>query len=171
MKTADRKIVEQLREKYPKGTVVELVRMDDPQAPNPGTRGTVIHVDDAGTIHVQWDTGSSLGAVYGIDEILPVCPVCHKSYSLHPALSRADGETMICPDCGLREAMDAVGFKKEFQDEVIAETKKKQPAKIKFRFEDLPKHDQARLLRAIDHDIRKWMKEKENKTPENSHKK
>lgn len=171
MKPADRKTVERLREMYPEGTIVELVRMDDPQAPNPGTRGTVLHVDDTGTIHVQWDTGSSLGAVYGIDKLLPVCPACHKAYSEHPALSRADGKTMICPDCGLREAMDTVGFQQEFQEKVITATKKKQPSVIKFRFEDLPKHDQERLLRAIDQDIRKWMKEKENKGPENSSKK
>mgnify|MGYP002150417403 FL=1 len=42
--------------------------MDDRQAPPRGTEGTVQFVDDAGTIHVQWDTGSSLGLVPGADE-------------------------------------------------------------------------------------------------------
>ena len=59
--------VEMLRKKYPAGTVLELVSMDDAQAPEPGTKGKVIYVDDIGTIHVQWDNGSSLGLIYGED--------------------------------------------------------------------------------------------------------
>ncbi len=50
------------------GTRVRLITMDDRQAPPRGTEGTVQFVDDAGTIHVQWDTGSSLGLVPGADE-------------------------------------------------------------------------------------------------------
>lgn len=45
----------------------ELVQMDDPQAPQPGTLGKVIAVDDIGTIHVAWATGSGLGVAYGQD--------------------------------------------------------------------------------------------------------
>ena len=41
--------------------------MDDIQAPPIGTLGTVKHVDDIGTIHVSWDTGSGLGVVFGED--------------------------------------------------------------------------------------------------------
>jgi hypothetical protein len=51
-----------------KGTRVRLVSMDDMQAPPAGTEGTVQYVDDAGTMHVQWDTGGSLGLVPGEDE-------------------------------------------------------------------------------------------------------
>ena len=58
-----------IRWKYPKGARVELVRMDDIQAPPTGTKGTVRDVDDIGTIHISWDNGSSLGAVYGEDVI------------------------------------------------------------------------------------------------------
>lgn len=52
------------------GTRVRLISMDDVQAPPAGTEGTVQYVDDAGTgtIHVQWDTGGSLGLVPGADE-------------------------------------------------------------------------------------------------------
>lgn len=50
------------------GTRVRLIAMDDRQAPPRGTEGTVQFVDDAGTIHVQWDTGSSLGLIPGTDE-------------------------------------------------------------------------------------------------------
>ena len=35
----------------------------------PGDEGTVFHVDDAGTVHVNWDCGSTLGMVYGVDVI------------------------------------------------------------------------------------------------------
>ena len=58
-----------LREKYAAGTRVELVHMSDPYntALVPGARGTVVSVDDIGTIHVRWDCGSSLGIVYGED--------------------------------------------------------------------------------------------------------
>ena len=37
--------------------------MDDKQAPPPGTIGTVDFIDDAGTIHMSWETGSSLGLI------------------------------------------------------------------------------------------------------------
>lgn len=50
------------------GMRVKLVHMDDPQAPAPGTEGTVQFIDDMGTIHVAWDTGCSLGLVPGVDE-------------------------------------------------------------------------------------------------------
>ena len=62
-----REIVEQLRVRYPKGTRVELVKMDDAQAPPIGTEGTVIGVDDIGSVMVAWDNGSSLHGVYGED--------------------------------------------------------------------------------------------------------
>ena len=56
-----------LRERFPKGTRVELVQMDDPQAPPIGTKGTVLGVDDIGSIMVAWDSGGSLNVVYGED--------------------------------------------------------------------------------------------------------
>ena len=58
-----------LRKTYTEGTRVRLVRMDDPYNTRlvPGCKGTVVSVDDAGTIHVRWDCGSSLGVVYGED--------------------------------------------------------------------------------------------------------
>jgi hypothetical protein len=62
-----KEIVEPLREKYPVGSRVKLVRMDDKQAPIIGTLGTVTGVDDIGSIMVSWDNGSSLNVVYGED--------------------------------------------------------------------------------------------------------
>lgn len=64
----DERSLEKLMKKYPEGTRVELIRMNDVQAPPKGTLGTVFYVDDIGTIHVRWDNGSSLGVVYGEDE-------------------------------------------------------------------------------------------------------
>ena len=61
--------LEDLRRRYPIGSRVELTKMSDPYNTIlvPGVRGTVIAVDDVGTIHVKWDCGSSLGVVYGED--------------------------------------------------------------------------------------------------------
>lgn len=63
----DERSLEKLMKKYPEGTRVGLISMNDVQAPPKGTLGTVFYVDDIGTIHVRWDNGSSLGVVYGED--------------------------------------------------------------------------------------------------------
>lgn len=57
----------QLRERYTKGTRVQCDAMNDPFENLEGISGTVKFVDDAGTVHVAWDNGSSLGLVYGVD--------------------------------------------------------------------------------------------------------
>ena len=58
-----------LRALYPEGTRIELVRMhDDPRPIEPGAKGSVVYVDDAGTIHMRWDNGRSLGLVPSVDE-------------------------------------------------------------------------------------------------------
>ena len=64
-----RDIVEQLRKSYPQGTRVELIRMDDAQAPPVGTQGTVLGVDDTGSLLMAWDNGSGLNVVYGEDVV------------------------------------------------------------------------------------------------------
>ena len=67
MRVISKEALQALRERFPKGTRVELVQMDDPQAPSIGTRGTVIGVDDIGSIMVSWDNGSGLNVAYGED--------------------------------------------------------------------------------------------------------
>ncbi|AGG07319.1 hypothetical protein btf_210 [Dehalococcoides mccartyi BTF08] len=62
-----KEIVEMVRRQYPKGCRVELVRMDDVQAPPVGTKGTVIGVDDTASVMVKWDNGCGLNVVYGED--------------------------------------------------------------------------------------------------------
>lgn len=60
-------ILAQLRQEYLKGTRVELLKMEDPQAPPIGTRGTVMGVDDIGSIMVRWDNGSGLHILHNED--------------------------------------------------------------------------------------------------------
>lgn len=65
-----REMVERIRKLYPAGCRVELVQMDDPYSKlMPGEQGTVRMVDDTGTVFVNWDCGSSLGVVYGVDRV------------------------------------------------------------------------------------------------------
>lgn len=64
-----REIVERIRKQYPIGTRVELVQMDDVQAPSIGTKGTVTGVDDAASLLVDWDNGSHLNVIYGEDTV------------------------------------------------------------------------------------------------------
>lgn len=58
-----------LKEKFPKGTKIRCINMQDSIHPiPPGTVGEVEHVDDAGQIHMHWQNGSSLALIPGIDE-------------------------------------------------------------------------------------------------------
>ena len=67
MSFPSKELVESLRKRYPVGCRVELLRMDDPQAPPVGTKGTVRYVDDIASIGVSWDNGCSLSVAYGED--------------------------------------------------------------------------------------------------------
>lgn len=68
MKFPSRETIEELRLAFPIGTRVELVEMNDVQAPPIGTQGTVRGVDDIGNIMVSWDSGSGLSVAFGIDK-------------------------------------------------------------------------------------------------------
>lgn len=69
MKLISKEALARLRASYPKGTRVELVEMEDPQAPPRGTQGTVVGVDDTGSLLMRWDTGSSLNVLYRVDVV------------------------------------------------------------------------------------------------------
>ena len=60
---------EELLKKYPVGSRVRLLKMDDVQAPPIGTLGTVKGVDDILSVMVSWDNGSGLNVVYGEEQI------------------------------------------------------------------------------------------------------
>lgn len=74
MRFPSKEVVERVRSQYPMGTRVELVQMDDVQAPLVGTKGTVWGVDDTASIMIRWDNGSGLHVVYGEDR----CKVIHE---------------------------------------------------------------------------------------------
>ena len=61
--------VEKAKATYLSGMRVRLLKMDDAQAPAIGTEGTVIGVDDIGSVMVAWDNGSSLSVLLGIDYV------------------------------------------------------------------------------------------------------
>lgn len=68
MQFPNEKQLQRLKEKYPAGTILKVISMDDPYHPIPsGTLGEVTMVDDAGTIHMRWQNGSSLGIIEGVD--------------------------------------------------------------------------------------------------------
>ena len=48
------------------------------------------------------------------------CPICGRSYTGQPALSRTDNETLICPDCGTRQALASIGVDEKEQEEILA---------------------------------------------------
>ncbi len=63
-----RRQAERYKEQYPPGTRIMLLRMgNDPNPVEDNTRGTVIAVDDIGTLHCSFDNGRSLGVVPGED--------------------------------------------------------------------------------------------------------
>ena len=72
MRMPNRNIITRLRDQYPAGCRVELVRMDDRQAPPIGTKGTVLWVDDTGSLIMDWDNGSGLNVIYGEDVVRKV---------------------------------------------------------------------------------------------------
>jgi len=47
------------------------------------------------------------------------CPKCGQRYTEHPALSRTDNKTLICPDCGTREALATLGIDDAEQEKIL----------------------------------------------------
>ena len=65
----NREQVKRIKDMYPEGTRIELLTtMDDIQGVEAGMKGTVISVDDLGTIHMRWDNGRGLGLIPGEDQ-------------------------------------------------------------------------------------------------------
>lgn len=69
MNWPSKKEIAELREKYPQGTIIKLIKMNDSTPVPPGTIGTVTSIDDVGTIHCRWwNYPSSLGIIPNKDE-------------------------------------------------------------------------------------------------------
>ena len=49
-----------------------------------------------------------------------ICPLCGKAYAEPPALSRTDNETLICPDCGTRQALESIGISAEEREKILS---------------------------------------------------
>ncbi len=69
MRFPNEKELAMLREKYPAGTMVRLISMNDEQAPPVGTIGEVRFIDDAGSVHIHWQNGSSLAVIPDVDVV------------------------------------------------------------------------------------------------------
>ena len=67
MRFPNKETVERIRREYSAGARVELVRMEDVQSPPVGTKGTVLGVDDTGSLLMRWDNGSGLNVAFGED--------------------------------------------------------------------------------------------------------
>lgn len=52
--------------------------------------------------------------------VTDVCPKYGQSYKGRPALSREDNKTLICPDCGIREALESIDVGAAEQEEILA---------------------------------------------------
>lgn len=126
----DKETVDVIRAKYPAGTVVVLDKMADKYAPKTDTPGIVTSVDDIGTIHVDWLTGSTLGVAYGEDEVHiatsheaalyyinreanvqhdgSYCPRCGDEMpgSLHTHAVSRRAAIIVCDLCGVKESLE-----------------------------------------------------------------
>ena len=78
MKFPSREQIERLRKRYPIGTMVELISMKDAQSPPSGTLGRIHGVDDAGSILVAWQNGSSLSLLPEVDSFRIVKEAHHE---------------------------------------------------------------------------------------------
>ena len=73
MKFPNKAYLENLRKQYPVGTKIQLISMRNEKYPVlPRTVGVVTHIDDAGSIHMRWENGSSLALIPEIDSFQTV---------------------------------------------------------------------------------------------------
>ncbi|MGL5042628.1 MAG: DUF4314 domain-containing protein [Fusobacteriaceae bacterium] len=52
--------VEQIKQKYPTGTQVQLVHMEGEPHMKRGLKGIIQKIDDIGQIHIKWENGCTL---------------------------------------------------------------------------------------------------------------
>ena len=105
-----REQVQALRERYPPGTMIQLTADMKGERLRAGDIGKVTHVDDIGTIHTAWQSGSSLGLIPGADSFREIIA---EPLDLNPYLDnrnlRINGYYVdACADNGIERA-DALG--------------------------------------------------------------
>ena len=72
MKIPSEKKLDRIRREYPVGTIIEIQKMDDPQAPPGGTLGEVLGCDSMGDLLMEWSNGSSLKVILSEDRVRKV---------------------------------------------------------------------------------------------------
>ena len=72
MKIPSEEELDLIRREYPVGTIIEIQKMDDSQAPPVGTLGEVIGCDSMGDLLMRWSTGSTLKVILSEDRIRKV---------------------------------------------------------------------------------------------------
>lgn len=144
-----REEVAELKQKYPKGTVIECIEMNDIHAIPKGTLGTVKSVDDVGTIHMSWANGSTLGLIVGEDE-----------FEIKPQLRKEDvfmsimdiNRTMIYSDDFKIEIEDIMqGFEKALYSDTVNYFKNRWDKDLeKSRFQDwLENNDKEKIINKV----------------------
>lgn len=129
MRFPSKEIVERVRREYPVGTRVELVQMDDVQAPPIGTKGTVMGVDDTASIMVAWDNGSGLHVVYGEDvcrKLSTVKTICYGKEDVWDSREQAEQfflQAMMDSDGSERERYTTISHTSEEALAIPASTK------------------------------------------------
>ena len=61
-----------------------------------------------------------MAAEIKVDIDWKVCPKCNKEYKGHPAISREDNITAICPLCGSKEALKAMGIPDDEIENIVS---------------------------------------------------
>lgn len=57
-------------------------------------------------------------------DFIKTCPLCGKEYKGHPAISRVDNQTPICPTCVTIQSLEGLGLKSDEIDKIILEIPK-----------------------------------------------
>lgn len=104
-----KEIVERVRREYSADTRVELIKMDDAQAPLAGTKGTVMGVDDTGSLLMRWDNGSGLNVVYG-EDIVRRLPVLSDTVKKQILAVRDTGRTNMFDTHAVKSIALELGF-------------------------------------------------------------
>ena len=96
MKYPNKEQIEMLRKEYPAGTRIELLAMEDAQAPPVGTKGTVRLVDAIGSLVVDWDNGCGLNVINGEDVVKKLDAVTVITYGQKQIWdSRAEADRLL----------------------------------------------------------------------------